>query len=360
MVELPTPSGVIWDRDPHTAAKHQILKGYLDAWFPIIASSWKSTGLTYVDAFAGPGEYLDGSFGSPIIAARAAFVSQVTKHGARINLVFVEKNRERFDHLTRLLDEQRLSQRSVVPVHGDCETALVPVLDELKAWAGPMFVNFDGWGVDTPYALVQRVGEGTSPEVLVTFHSQWFTRFAGQEDVEAGDRVYGDGAWRAVRDQPDPQAKKSFLVSEYRRCLSTGGFCYCLTFELVDEGGHPLFLVYGTTSLQGVRKMKDAMWRVDRLSGSRFRDPRDPNQLQFDVDPRNPDLTVLRHQILERLELGSTTLADLKVFVLRETVFKESHAAMAVDELVRDRRVIRSPGRDHAHVAVRLAPATLF
>ena len=133
MVELPTPSGVIWDRDPHTAAKHQILKGYLDAWFPIIASSWKSTGLTYVDAFAGPGEYLDGSFGSPIIAARAAFVSQVTKHGARINLVFVEKNRERFDHLTRLLDEQRLSQRSVVPVHGDCETALVPVLDELKA-----------------------------------------------------------------------------------------------------------------------------------------------------------------------------------------------------------------------------------
>jgi three-Cys-motif partner protein len=360
LVELPTPSSVIWDRDPHTAAKHQILKGYLDAWFPIIASRWKSTGLTYVDAFAGPGEYTDGSFGSPIIAARAAFMSQVTQHGANVNLVFIEKNRDRFDHLGSLFDKQKLSQRSVVRVHGDCETALVPVLDELKAWAGPMFVNFDGWGVDTPYTLVRRVGEGTSPEVLVTFHSQWFTRFAGQEDVDAGDRVYGDGGWRAVRDQPDAQAKKSFLVSEYRRCLNTGGFCHCLTFELVDEGGHPLFLVYGTTSLQGVRKMKDAMWRVDRLSGSRFRDPRDPNQLQFDVDQTNPNLTVLRHQILERLEQGPTTLANLKNFVLRETVFKESHTTIAVDELVRERKVLRTLGRGHARVNVRLAPPTLF
>ena len=197
--ELPPPSRVSWDRDPHTAAKHQILKGYLEAWFPIIASGWKSTGLTYVDAFAGPGEYTDGSFGSPIIAARAALVPQVTQHRAKINLVFIEKDRERFDHLADVLDEQKLTPRSIVRVLGDCEVVLVPVLDDLKAWAGPMLVNFDGWGVDTPYALVQRVGESTSPEVLVTFQSQWFTRFAEQEDVEAGDRVYGDGEWRAVR-----------------------------------------------------------------------------------------------------------------------------------------------------------------
>ena len=357
---MPTPTDVVWDRDPHTAAKHQILEGYLDAWFRIIASKWKSTGLTYVDAFAGPGQYTDGSFGSPIIAALAAFVPEVTKYGAKINLVFIEKNRERFDHLKNLLDEQKLRQRSIILVNDDCETALVPALDELKAWSGPMFVNFDGWGVDTPYTLVRKVGEGTSPEVLVTFQSQWFTRFASQKDVEAGDRVYGDRSWRVVGEQSDSQAKKSFLVSEYRRRLNAGGFCYCLTFELVDEGGHPLFLVFGTSSLLGFRKMKDAMWQVDRLSGSRFRDPRDPNQLQFDVDPKNPDLTVLRHQILERLDQGPTTLADLKDFALRETVFKESHATIAVEELVRGRKVSRAPGRGHAQVTVRLAPPSLF
>ena len=61
--------------------------------------------------------------------------------------------------------------------------------------------------------------------------------------------------------------KKRFLVDEYRRRLAECGFDFQLTFELTDEGGHSLFLVYGTSSIQGVRKMKDAMWSVTQRPG---------------------------------------------------------------------------------------------
>ena len=46
-----------------------------------------------------------------------------------------------------------------------------------------------------------------------------------------------------------------------------------------DEGGRELWLLFGTSSLLGVEKMKDAMWAVDPVYGVRYRDPRDPAQM---------------------------------------------------------------------------------
>ncbi len=92
-----------------------------------------------------------------------------------------------------MITDRSMARRCRVTMKmGACEEVLLPELDKIKASSGPVFANFDGWGVDTPFELIQRVGEGKRPEVLVTFHSQWFTRFAGQEEVGAGDRVFGD------------------------------------------------------------------------------------------------------------------------------------------------------------------------
>lgn len=53
----------LWKLASATAAKHRLYKKYLDAWWPILLQPSARTGrswphVTYVDAFAGPGEYL--------------------------------------------------------------------------------------------------------------------------------------------------------------------------------------------------------------------------------------------------------------------------------------------------------------
>ena len=299
---MAVPTDVVWGRDPHTEAKHQILRCYLDAYFPIMAGRWASTGISFVDAFAGPGEYSDGSAGSPILALRATRRAAVQESHTQIHLIFVEKEPDRYEHLIELLNGETVpSYCHVTTKKGRCEKVLIPALDQMGLWGGPMFVNFDGWGVDTPLDMVRRVGQGKAPEVLVTFHSQWFERFAGEEDVSAGDRVFGDRRWRAVKGCRTPADKKRFLVAQYRERLVDCNFQFQLTFELVDEGGHPLLLVFGTNNQLGIEKMKDAMWRVDREFGSRFRDPRDPNQLEFDLSDADPNLVLLRQQLLERI-----------------------------------------------------------
>lgn len=358
---MAAPTETLWDRDPHTKAKHDMLAQYLHAWFPIIASRWASTGATFVDAFAGPGEYANGGWGSPIIALQAATRPDVGKYPTELRVVLIEKDASRAQHLDELINRLQLRRGgvTVVIVNGACETDLLPAIDAAGAWGGPMFVNLDGWGVDTPYSIIQRVGENRSSEVLVTFQSHWFTRFATLEDVDAGDLVFGESGWREVA-QLSTVEKKRFLVDRYLGRVRDAGFEYTLTFEMVDEGGHELLLVFGTTNALGVEKMKDAMWAVDKVSGQRFRDPRDVNQQTFEVMNSNPDLSLLRKQLLGRLEDGEVSLESLKDFALLDTVFKRSHVDPAVRSLESTGAVERDAARRHEDVIVRLAPPTLF
>lgn len=362
---MATPTGTLWSRDPHTAAKHQMLRSYLAAWFPIIAGGFGKAGLTYVDAFAGPGEYAGGEPGSPIIALRQAHRFDVATHQAPIRLVFIEKRKRRAAHLRSLIDKQFPASRQPSTIHhkvhtGSCEELLIPALSDIGSRDEPLFVNFDGWGVDTPFYLLAHVGRRDAAEVLITFQAQWFVRFVKDRELEAGDKVFGGRDWRSLAASGTPLEKKSRLVDHYLDRLKSVGFPYSLTFELVDEQGHELFLVYGTSSELGVSKMKDAMWKVDPVYGHRFRDPRDLNQLSLGV-LTDPDLSLLKSQILTYLDgRGSVALADLKRFTLLDTIFKPSHTKPAVEVLEGDYKVHCERARKHKDFTVRLAPQSLF
>lgn len=341
-----------------------MLRTYLQAWFPIIASGFSRLGLTYVDAFAGPGEYEGGELGSPLIALTQARRPDVSRHGSPVRMLFIEANESRWIHLHSLIEQRfpvatRPQSWRVRTIHGRCEEQLIPALAEIGAGNAPIFVNFDGWGVDTPLTLVRHVGRYTAPEVLITFHPQWFVRFATQTDVKAGDSVFGGTDWRSLVTTGSPAEKKRRLIDLYRGKLAQAHFDHSLVFEMVDEGGHDLLLVYGTGSLRGLVKMKDAMWSIDRTRGQRFRDPRDLDQLSFEIEDQ-PDLTVLKRQVLSTLEQGETSLEVLKDFALRETVFKGAHASIAVRQLEEAGQVHSKKARRHQDYIVRLAPPTLF
>lgn len=363
---MATPTAVLWDRDPHTGAKHDILVGYLSAWFPIMAKGFGGAGLTFVDAFAGAGEYKQGEPGSPLLVLSQAGRQEVLQCDAPIRLLFIEKDRRRLEHLAQLIDrrypyDRRPPQWRMRVEHGTCEDVLVPALRELDAEDAPIFVNFDGFGVDTPMSLVRHVGGIKAAEVLVTFKTQFFIRFAKHEEQAAGDRVFGDGAWRDIAVEGTPQEKKAALLNLYRDRLRDAGFTHILTFELVDEGGHDLLLIFGTSGPLGLEKMKESAWRVDPVRGQRFRDPRDVNQMTLDIGPAEPNLALLEHQLLQRLEVcGDQSLEALKQYTLLETIFKPTHASRAIENLEARRRVVCQRARRHEDTVVRLAPPSLF
>ena len=327
-----------------------------------MANRFRDTGITFFDGFAGPGEYTNARDSSPAIAMEQALRSDVTCHGTQIRLVFVEDHRGRFEHLEGLLDTRFPLTTGPLGLvrsvrHGKCGDRFERAIAEVGGWDGPVFANLDGWGADTDYRIVQMIAQQQSSEVLVTFEDQFFIRFAKGEQ-QAGERVFGHSNWRNV-DQLPTAEKKLFLLDLYREGLHSAGFLYVLTFEMIDEGGHSLHLFFGTTNTVAVERFKDGLWEVDGVSGQRFRDPRDPNQMSFDI--LHPDFTPLASRILELLGRRDHNMAELCEDALFETIYKETHVKPVVDRLIEQRKVDQvSTGRSYTDRVLRLAEPQLF
>lgn len=350
---MPTPKDTLWDCDPHTVAKHRILRHYLEAWFPILMQAGRSP-ITYVEAFAGPGIYKKGEPGSPVIATEV-FLRQrrLFTPGRRVNLILIEERSDRINRLRQELDATLA--RYGGPPDGlrieyhdkSYETTLFPTLSRLDARRGPIFAFLDSWGgPDIPLDVARQIAAVPSSEVLVTFGTRFLIQFGkAATHQESGDRAFGGQHWRAVHEQP-PNGKKAFLVSAYRQSLKQAGFPFVISFEMLDEQGHDLHLVFGTTSRKGLEKMKEAMWRIDAVHGVRYRDPRDPDQLAIDFD-ENANLGPLRRALTAQLQSGPCTLGQLRNYTLLETVYRPPHATQVIRGLLSQRQVEREPAGGH-------------
>ena len=93
-----TPKETVWQLEPHTRAKHEILVAYLKAWFPIL-SHGSDDGVLYIDGFAGPGRYAKGEQGSPLLALEAAKQHRLS---GKVRFWFIEQDPERASHPGRL------------------------------------------------------------------------------------------------------------------------------------------------------------------------------------------------------------------------------------------------------------------
>ena len=94
----------IWKISPHTKAKHEILKVYLGAWFPII-SRWEKR-LIYLDGFAGPGIYEGDELGSPVVAMQTAVNHILLPQFQEVRFLFIEENKARSQKLNDILKEK--------------------------------------------------------------------------------------------------------------------------------------------------------------------------------------------------------------------------------------------------------------
>lgn len=109
-------------------------------------------------------------------------------------------------------------------------------------------------GLTAPGHMCRSVAQLPSSEVLVTFGTSFLTRF-GKVDVHqaSGDEAFGGTAWRRVH-HLSASEKKPFLVSTYRDSLKTAGFRYVVSFEMYDEQGNDLHLVFGTRSHRALKR----------------------------------------------------------------------------------------------------------
>ncbi len=327
---MAAPKTTIWDLEPHTRAKHEILKRYLQAWTPILTHGGFPE-ILYVDGFAGPGRYSKGEDGSPIIALGVA-LDQRTQSGATIRFLFVEKDEDRARVLKEIVDVVDIPRNFQVEVAGGdtFEAAFGRLLNSFKAKGAvppPIFAFIDPFGwTGAPFSIVKEIMGYRSCEVLVTFMYEEINRFIGHPDQEQNfDAFFGTPDWREGVKLPDSRRRNRFLHDLYLRQLREAAKAkYVRSFEMRnDKDVVDYYLFYVTNNLLGLKKMKEAMWKVDESGEFRFSDATDPNQ--FVLFEKEPRFDVLQHQLLGRFGGAVATVEEIEEFVLAETAFRETH-----------------------------------
>src|SRR5205809_443781 len=274
---------VLWERKPHTAAKHSILRRYLEAWFPKLA--WTRR-VIFIDGFAGPGQYARGEPGSPIIAMNAALQHKGDLSGCEMLFMFVERDRARFAHLEALLE--RIDKPENVKVqsdHGEFADHFGGILDRLEGeekHLAPSLIMVDPFGfTGMPFQLIARAASQPRSEFLISFMYESIVRWRNHRDHERTfDSLFGCTDWRRADEFTSPEERKTFLLDLYLAQLRSAGMQYARSFEMLDSGNRTeYFLIFATHSIEGLKAVKAAMWKVDPTGQFQFSDATVSSQL---------------------------------------------------------------------------------
>ncbi|MEX0677787.1 MAG: three-Cys-motif partner protein TcmP [Pirellulales bacterium] len=314
---------------PHTAAKHFLLKRYLDAWFPILGKHHAR--ISYIDGFAGPGEYEDGEDGSPILAieaAKAHVANGTLAPNVNISFIFAEAKSEYADHLRSRLNTLTIpAQFNAGVIPGEFADVIGSILDQLekeRKQIAPTFAFVDPFGFSgIPFALMTRILAYPRCEVFVNIMVEFINRFLEHPNdkvVAHFPTTFGTDEVLKIPTQSGDRAKA--LLSLYKKQLQTKAK-FVGQFDMhgcKDQKTYSLF--FASNSPLGFEKMKEAMWSVDKSEGGKFSDfePGAGNQ------PHLFTLEALWTQILDRFRGRLVLMAEVERFVVQRTDFLRKHA----------------------------------
>lgn len=322
------PKETVWNIEDQTRAKHAIVRSYLGAWFPIMSRSPGTDRLLFIDGFAGPGTYADGSPGSPVIALDVLLNHPNVNPNCRYFFVFNESDPDRHESLVRELKARAVTRPlpanvEVVTEQGDFVDLVKELTDDAKGRRLiPLFAFIDPFGykampLDSLRALLSSPGS----EVLTYLDVRSPLRFAGKGLVDDHfEALFGSDQFLGAP-LPGSPGRVQFFTDVYRDALvNQVGFRYTWSFLMRNAKKQPLYaLVYATRNLKGLEVMKDAMWKVAPDGSYSFVAGRAGQQVLLGDDT---SVEILEAQLLERFSGSTVPIEQVQEFVLVDTDFR--------------------------------------
>lgn len=331
---MAAPESTTWEPDDHTFAKHEILRRYLDRWFPILGSRFPK--IVYLDGFCGPGRYADGSPGSPLIALDVAKRQTILQRVPSVTFIFIERDLERLTHLNAELQSLDLPSNFHVRVRqGEFHVqldSLLSYIESSSSQSAPTFAFLDPFGFsDIPFSIVQRLLRNPYTEVFINVMVDWINRFVEHPNQSVRDHISTlFGTDEASRVIAVPGDRVAGLRQLYQRQLS-GCAQFVRYFEMRNRRNRVIYnLFFASNHRLGHVKMKEAFWAVDPVNGYTFSDASNPDQLVLLTEDHPSSLA---DDIRDHFAGQSVHSRDVCTFVEDSTPFLRSHMLAALKVL---------------------------
>lgn len=222
------------EQKPWSRLKNRILGSYLPPYLAKVAK--RSKRIVLVDAFAGPGRFLDGTAGSPLIISKAAEKFAKGKYDA----FFFNNKPSHHELLESILERQGIVASK--PVFGDAIEGLRQLIGRLRDET--LFLYIDPYGLNCEFDLLRPLLQRDSrfsTEILINLHMPISHRLGSRHRVERDGiessqiqsyhekltRVYGGEYWRDILIEGDfanTKDREGALIDRYRENLSRTGY----------------------------------------------------------------------------------------------------------------------------------------
>jgi len=338
-----TPKETLWEIEPHTVAKHAILRRYLGAWFAILGTTNRR--IAYIDGFCGPGQYTGGEPGSPIVALEEALKHADRLSKTQITFLLADERSDRTAHLRDIVDQFPVPPNITIAIEtGQFEHKLAQLLDGLDAdgqCLAPTFAFVDPFGFKgLPFHLVRRLLCNPKTEVFVNVMADAINRFLDHPDDQITSHIvdlFGTDEVLEIARDPRVDDRIEALRRLYQLQLERHAR-FVRYFEMRDHNDRVIYyLFFAGNHRQGHKKMKEAFWKVDTSSGLRFSDATNPCQpVLFEVDG-TPGLAEHLSSVFSRKQLYARGVLE---HVEDATAFTASHARKALKLLEGDGRIM--------------------
>jgi three-Cys-motif partner protein len=256
--------------------KHRILARYLPPWARILGST--NSLLTYVDCFAGPGQYeMDGQpvEGSPIIAVREA-IGLVQRSDVRnLTLYLVDEDPKQIEKLENHLKSLQPYPPSlkVEVACADSRAFVMGMLNKLVRGT-PAFFLIDPYGHPLPLPIIRTILQRPRTEVLINL--MWFmiSRDINNPKVRFRlDELFGNTSWQS---QPfvtmhGEEREEAFLTYFKSQLGAKFVLPFRIRFDLEDiRGGRgtKYYLLHASNHIKAALLMKEAMWPLGDEEGT--------------------------------------------------------------------------------------------
>ncbi len=312
----------LWEAEPHTLAKLQILRCYLDAWFSILYQYQNTRELVYIDACCGPGRYLNGEDGSPVVALKASATAKNPRQ-VSTKFFFVDHDRSMIATLRGYIENNIVLSNPPEYLVSEAGPAVEEIMSGMERTTRlhneiiPVFVFIDGWGNTIPMFIIHKILRRPHSEVFVLYSNIDTLRNVNHE-MERNRIIAAFGSEDLFK---NPSAS---TIDLYAGQLKLGAR-YVRGFEM-QRGPrstvHHLF--FATNSDRGFVKMKEAMWKIDQWGDLRFSDALSAGHetlfVSKDVAPE-----ILKHELCSTFSGRDVNGKAVREFVELETNYTNEH-----------------------------------
>lgn len=329
--------------------KHQLIREYLNGWFPKLGYSHSR--VVYVDTHAGRGRHLQGQLGSPLVALQT-----LLQHKDRPRLLerckvvffFIERDETNFCELRSEIKQLgNLPAKIVVNTScKDCFKVLHDVVTSLRH-AGqemaPAFVFVDPYGFKIPGRVLRELMEFPRVELFVNIiwreldmairQERLRTKRSGMADTL--DSIFDGSEWKDRVSSDDFDERANQAINLLREKI---GAKWVTHIRMLGDNDVTRYLLMHLTNHDAGRDlMKAWMWKVCPDGGFYVRKTDDPAQ-QFLITPE-PDLGPLAEWLRCRLSAGPRRWKEL-IAEVREQVWLPTHLNKVIRELRRKKELV--------------------